>query len=394
MKITKKSLTIASVGVVLICVIIFGSLYMSRKEGFQSKTNEQILLEKYSKELGTMNQSDLTNLAAQQRLRLDTYGLYPRGSSPDLSKYALKSEILPDTMTKCTVANAEDRDKYLHKSDIPDPGPKIDLNKYVLKSSIPPEKICPPQKEIDYSKYVLKSSLPPVQKCPPCICPKVKVSAGLCKKCPPPPKCPPPQPCPESRCPEPKPCPDAGRCPEPEPCPSQSEKVRYDVKYIKVPTIITKVVKVDEDGNVLSQTIKGQDNLPEGIKNKVNSVSLNSGLDQNGDSDTNARFNSSRRRNRIRNGNGNRNGMNNSNQTSGNSSQNNTTTSMPTSTTASTSTSTTTTLSPSNDVSDEGIFEESYDVKQFSNNELNDYSCSRPELNSEFKQHGIYGYPI
>ena len=46
MKITKKTLTIASVAVVLICVIIFVSLYMSKKEGFQAKTNEQILLEK------------------------------------------------------------------------------------------------------------------------------------------------------------------------------------------------------------------------------------------------------------------------------------------------------------------------------------------------------------
>ena len=369
MKITKKNMTIGSVAVILICVIIIVSLYMSRKEGFQAKTNEQILLEKYSKELETMSQSDLKNLAAQQRLRLDTYGLYPSGSSPDLSKFALKSEILPDSMTKCTVANAEDRDKYIHKSDIPDPGPKIDLNKYVLKSSIPPEKICPPQKEIDYSKYVLKSSLPPVQKCPPCICPKVKVSAGLCKKCPPPPKCPPPQPCPESKCPQPKPCPDAGRCPEPEPCPTQSEKVRYDVKYIKVPTIITKVLKVDEDGNVLSQQIKGQDNLPEGIKNKVNSVSLNSGLEQNGDEDINSEFNSDRNNgnNRV----SRQNSRQNSSQNSMNSSY----------------------VSQENNLNDEGIFEESYDVKQF-NNDLNDYTCSRPELNSEFKQQGIYGYPI
>ena len=33
--------------------------------------------------------------------------------------------------------------------------------------------------------YVLKSTIPPVQKCPACVCPKVKVSAGMCKECPP-----------------------------------------------------------------------------------------------------------------------------------------------------------------------------------------------------------------
>ena len=130
------------------------------------------------------------------------------------------------------------------------------MDKYVLKSSIPPEKTCPPQKEIDYSKYVLKSSIPPVQKCPPCICPKVKVEAGLCKKCPPPPKCPPPQACPPPpTCPEPKPCPKQGACPVPKRCPPGKPDVLHKLKYIKVPTFIEKKVIVDKDGKVIDELI-------------------------------------------------------------------------------------------------------------------------------------------
>ena len=374
MKISKNTLTIVSVIAVVLFLSIFVSLfYMNDKESFQNTdmSNEDILLQKYSRELSDMNSQQLTDLAARQRLRLDSYGLYPRSASPDLSKYALKSEILPDSVTKCTVGKAEDRDKYIHKSDIPDPGPKIDLNKYVLKSSIPPEKICPPQKEIDYSKYVLKSSLPPAQKCPPCICPKVKVSAGLCKKCPPPPKCPPPQPCREVKCPEPKPCPDSGRCPEPVPCPALDEKVRYDIKYIKVPTVITKVVQVDENGNVLKTEIKGDKDIPNGVINKLNSTSLNSGLNQNGDNEINAKFNSNNeegileesynvaksikkmRMNNNRNNNNINNRRNNNNNINNRRNNNN----------------------------------NNYNM-------LNDYKCSSPELNSEFKRQGIYGYPI
>jgi hypothetical protein len=137
-----------------------------------------------------------------------------------------------------------DRSQWVPKSNIPPAGPRIDMSQYVKKSSIPPEKVCPPQKEIDYSEYVKKSTLPPTQKCPPCISPKVKVSAGLCKKCPPCPSCPPPQRCPEVQCPEPKACPKVE-------CPKCSE-----IKYIKVPTIITRTIKVDKDDKVISEEVE------------------------------------------------------------------------------------------------------------------------------------------
>ena len=126
---------------------------------------------------------------------------------------------------------------------------------YIKKTEIDLETACP--KLPDLKDYVLKSTIPPVQKCPACICPKVKVSAGMCKECPKPknncpkcepcgveqcrdviqcasnekqvscPKCPAPMPCPEPpekvcpsfntesdiQCPAPKPCPLPGSCP-------------------------------------------------------------------------------------------------------------------------------------------------------------------------------------
>jgi hypothetical protein len=148
----------------------------------------------------------------------------------------VKYGLLPDTEMEI------DRSQWVPKSQIPPAGPRIDMSQYVKKSSIPPEKVCPPQKEIDYSQYVKKSTLPPSQKCPPCIAPKVKVSAGLCKKCPECPKCPPPQRCPTVTCPEPKPVAQKE-------CPKCSE-----IKYIKVPTIITRTIVKDANNNVVEET--------------------------------------------------------------------------------------------------------------------------------------------
>jgi len=269
MKLLNQNLVLVCLGVtLLICLIFVSSRNNNVEEGFADDNNnsldtmEKKLLAKYMSSLSGKSDEELRNYAAGLRLRLDKYGLYPGGDSPDLSKYALKTEVSSD-LGKCTVASAEDRDKYMHKSDIAnlEATNKVDLSKYVLKTSIPPEKVCPPQKEVDYSKYVLKSTLPPNRKCPPCICPKVKVSAGLCKRCPPPPKCPPPEPCAQTKCPEPRPCPKIGSCPGPKPCPTHADKIRYDVKYIKVPTLITKTVVKDQYGNVLTTAYQTDANV-------------------------------------------------------------------------------------------------------------------------------------
>lgn len=184
------------------------------------------------------------------------------GYAPDVNTFVKKTDLgLNDG--KCLVANAEDRDKYVSKSDIPPAGPRIDLSQYVKKSSIPPEKVCPSIPEIDYSAYVKKSTLPPNEKCPPCIAPKVKVSAGLCRECPPAPSCPAPERCPVVNCPLPAPCPAQKACPAPAPCPTAPECAKCnEIRYIKVPAIITKTVTVDTNGNIISQKIDSGNTNP------------------------------------------------------------------------------------------------------------------------------------
>ena len=184
------------------------------------------------------------------------------GYAPDVDTFVKKTELgINDG--KCLMSNAEDRDKYVSKSDIPPAGPRIDLSQYVKKSSIPPEKVCPSIPEIDYSAYVKKSTLPPNEKCPPCIAPKVKVSAGLCRECPPAPSCPAPERCPVISCPLPAPCPAQKACPAPAPCPTTPECAKCDeIRYIKVPAIITKTVTVDTNGNIISQKIDSGNTNP------------------------------------------------------------------------------------------------------------------------------------
>ena len=125
--------------------------------------------------------------------------------------------------------------------------PDFDLTQYVKKTEMNDMVKCP--KVPDMRDFVLKSSIPPASKCPSCICPKVKVSAGFCKKCPTPEEiCPKPAPCgidqckniikcppcpvtprqkplkcpPPQPCPTPPPCKEGGRCP-----PNQCPKCKY-----------------------------------------------------------------------------------------------------------------------------------------------------------------------
>ena len=108
--------------------------------------------------------------------------------------------------------------------------PDYNPSDFVKKTEIDLQKQCP--KMPDLKDYVLKTTIPPVQKCPSCVCPKVKVTAGMCKKCPEPKNnCPKPQPCGIEQCkdvikcaPGNKPfaCP---KCPSPEPCPKEPKKV-------------------------------------------------------------------------------------------------------------------------------------------------------------------------
>ena len=212
---TKALLVIVAILVVLCAVLSIINKKTPVVEGFY---NEDTTISNVHKSLDGMSDEELKKTITAMKERLVKYGL------------------LPDSEMEI------DRSQWVPKSQIPPAGPRIDMSQYVKKSSIPPEKVCPPQKEIDYSQYVKKSTLPPSQKCPPCIAPKVKVSAGLCKKCPECPKCPPPQRCPTVTCPEPKPV-------EQKECPKCSE-----IKYIKVPTIITRTIVKDSNNNVVEET--------------------------------------------------------------------------------------------------------------------------------------------
>ena len=168
---------------------------------------------------------------------------------PDISNEE-RDQVYTDIKNSLDAINQTETEKicdsndYVPKTNIPPSGPRIDMSQYVLKSSIPAEKVCPPQKEVDLSEYVKKSTLPPAQKCAPCVAPKVKVDAKLCKR---------PAPCPP--CPKPEPCPQV-TCPEPEPCPVKECPKCDEIKYIKVPTIITRTIKVDNNNNVISESVE------------------------------------------------------------------------------------------------------------------------------------------
>lgn len=228
--------------VLVLCFILMLMLIDSQTtENFAVSSSDNLnsdpVIAAIQSNLANENPEQLKKTIQTLQQRLIDYGY-----APDLNKYVRKTEL--GNGGKCTVNVAEDRDKYISKTDVPPHGPRIDLSQYVKKSAIPPVPVCPPTPTVDLSAYVKKSTLPPTEKCPPCIAPKVKVSAGLCRECPPPPPCPAPEPCPSCNCPPPAPCPTQKKC-------TKCDEIRY----IKVPTVITKTVMVDAKGNVISQQI-------------------------------------------------------------------------------------------------------------------------------------------
>ena len=148
--------------------------------------------------------------------------------------------------------------------------PDFDITQYVKKTEVNEMVKCP---EVpDMRDFVLKSSIPPASKCPSCICPKVNVSAGFCKKCPEPKDiCPKPAPCgveqcknvikcppcpvqkapPIPRCPAPQACPtpppckEGGRCP-PNKCPKCKY---YGIKTVETSKSIEELINDLINGN-------------------------------------------------------------------------------------------------------------------------------------------------
>ena len=245
MALNTTNLILVLLGGVLVLCFVLMLMHSDTTESFENNNSDPVIAA-IQNNLANENPEQLKKTIQTLQQRLIDYGY-----APDLNKYVRKTELGNDG--KCTVSVAEDRDKYVSKTDVPPPGPRIDLSQYVKKSAIPPAPVCPPTPTVDLSAYVKKSTLPPTEKCPPCIAPKVKVSAGLCRECPPPPPCPAPAPCPSCN------------CPPPAPCPPQKECTKCDeVRYIKVPTVITKTVMVDSKGNVISQQIDSGSTNPTG----------------------------------------------------------------------------------------------------------------------------------
>jgi hypothetical protein len=254
-----KNFNIVTVLIIIIVVISFLSIVMqpnsskAQVEGFKDLIN----LEKFS--------PDDADIAAIKASLSDIQKNMTNGY-PDMSKYAFKSEIPPTTT--CRVTDAVDKDAYLPKTEVEKlskcPVPMdYDPSRYILKSIAQQPQLCPECPTLDQSKYVLKSTLPPTQKCPDCKCPQVKVSAGLCQKCPPPPKCPEPKPCPVVECPPPKPCPPQQECPACPPKEACPPKICPPCPIPETPTLppgranvvtIYRTVNVDQNGNVLNSS--------------------------------------------------------------------------------------------------------------------------------------------
>jgi len=263
---TYKTLIILVITVIVLCMLLM-FLNNTKKTSFVDITQEPFtdsttpttgdtVLDTINNKLSSQSPDQLKDTISLLQKKLIDYGY-----APQLDSYVKKTELTGDS-GQCTVNKAVDRDKYVSKTDLPPVGPRIDLSQYVKKSAIPPEKICPTQPDVDWSKYVLKSSLPPNQECPPCIAPKVKVSAGLCRECPPAPPCPAPQPCPTLKCPEPAPCVQKE-------CPKCDE-----IRYIKVPAVITKTIKIGINGEVLSEEVNSGNITAEEASNIVHNINV------------------------------------------------------------------------------------------------------------------------
>ena len=298
---------------VLVAVCVISLLFLGKSnsksmiEGFESgKTNgnkasknDFIDLDKLMMNKNTENFEEPPSSDNLSDIRTNITSIKNTLSSefPDMSRFVQRSEILPGAI--CRVSNAVDKEAYVAKTEADKlskcpVAQDFDISKYVLKSVAAQANACPACPTIDTSKYVLKSTLPPSQKCPDCKCPQVKVSAGLCQKCPPPPKCPEPKPCPVVECPPPKPCPPQKECPA---CPPKEEcppKICPPCPVVPKPTecpkccdrdivkILQKTVYLDANGNPI-KTDSQMVNTPAPGSSLFNSAGYDAnGYDKNG----------------------------------------------------------------------------------------------------------------
>ena len=208
-------------GLVVVLIFVIAHIVVSRignrpTENFDSGSNLNVGVELFNSDLmarQSLNHGTLGDAEESGNARSSGESrASPRGNSKSVRKSDIERAARAAALTYCPVP--------------PDYNPA----NYIKKSEIDFAKACP--KMPDLKDYVLKSTIPPVQKCPSCVCPKVKVSAGMCKECPKPKNnCPKPAPCGVEQCKDvikcdsdenPVSCP---KCPPPQPCPSPPEKV-------------------------------------------------------------------------------------------------------------------------------------------------------------------------
>ena len=137
-------LDITNIILSLLCIILvlcFILLLTDKKQ--ENFAVSDPVMDAIQSQINAENPEQLKQTIQSLQQRLIDYGY-----APDLKNYVKKTELGLNS-GKCLVSTAEDRDKYISKADTPVPGPRIDLSQYVKKSSIPPEKVCPPQPTID-----------------------------------------------------------------------------------------------------------------------------------------------------------------------------------------------------------------------------------------------------
>lgn len=260
--------------VLVLMFLIFFVVFMGhRKESFETNSKIEI-----HPDISMKNFLEDLDSESEPSTRVTTASDYisQKPDKIDMSEYVLKSSLEPKP-------KGPDLTQYIRRTDVErvansaakeacPVGRDYDKNDWIRKSEIPPpDAHCP--KLPNMKDFVLKTTIPPAQKCAPCICPKVKVSAGLCKKMPekkfncpapkpcgvkeckdiikcmpgsvpvpPPPKCPEVKPCPKlpvqicppctvpppTKCPVPKPCPLPAPCPAPKRCePANCKPCKY-----------------------------------------------------------------------------------------------------------------------------------------------------------------------
>lgn len=221
----------------ILCILVIVIAFLAVHMLIEKKSNKKSNIESFQNMRTNVDieHPDFVLRNQAQIVGEDATGHSPRqiSEAPNLSSSDIDSGVrqhsnmrIHDYVLKSDIERAARESARTYCPVAPDYNPA----NYIKKTEIDLETACP--KLPDMKDYILKSTIPPVQKCPSCICPKVKVSAGMCKECPEPknncPKC---EPCGFEQCRDVIQCAPGDqqiscpKCPAPEACPEPPEKV-------------------------------------------------------------------------------------------------------------------------------------------------------------------------